>query len=122
MTTQLRKGHGATIVRHCPVRGNLETVAKSFKVSDVETLTIGSWHPADQHKVMQRVQVHFVEPRKRNWSCFTFDEGDLVYITVEHNGKVYYDSRQDVPCDMSQYALVEEAIRTGSSIGLTRRR
>ena len=49
------------------------------------------------------VSVWYVEPRRRRWHGFVVKNDDLVYVTIEKDGRVVWDSRADVPCDMTKW-------------------
>jgi len=52
------------------------------------------------------VMVSFVKPGKRKWAYFTVVPDNLRYLTIEHDDVVLYDSRTDVPCDMTKWESV----------------
>jgi hypothetical protein len=82
----------ARIVQHCAAFGRIETPVRAFWVDEVV--------PYAQHAVS--VSVTFTEPRQRR-AAFTMTPDDLRYLTVEVGGRVVYDSRTDVPCDMATW-------------------
>jgi len=92
MSDRLVGGY-ATIVQHCAVFGRIETVVREFRVGEVR--------PYAQYPCS--VSVRFVEPRKRRPACYTMTPDNTRYLTVEAAGRTLYDSRQDVPCDMSAW-------------------
>lgn len=102
MTSDLkdkREGEKATIIQHCAVFGNLKTRVRKFNVSSPK--------PYAQYPVS--VSVGFVKPRERNSYYFTIVPDDLRYLTIEsEDGAVLYDSRIDVPCDMTKWQPVYE--------------
>jgi hypothetical protein len=83
----------AVIVQHCAVFGQLETPVRWFKVGKVG--------PYAQYK--QTVTVCFRSVRERNSASYTMKPDNLRYLTVEADGRVLYDSRADVPCDMAHW-------------------
>jgi hypothetical protein len=103
-----------TIVRHCSVMGRKETVARK-----VSTGTIQRYAQHDRS-----VQLNFVEPRKRRGAAYvvvpdnrTFFEvvvdGKVLLSTplskeVVVDGKVIWDSRSEIPCDMSEWHKTNE--------------
>jgi len=91
-------GENAVIVQHCAVDGRLETPVRSFRVGEAEPY---AQRPAT-------VSVVFVPRRKRNKAVVTMRPDDLRYLTIESEseieGRVLYDSRVDVPCDMAKWA------------------
>ena len=89
----IREGEKATIIQHCAVFGNLKTEVRKYEVSD----------PKPYAQYLTSIHVSFVKPGKRKWAYFTIVPDDLRYLTVEHNGEVLYDSRTDVPCDMTKW-------------------
>ena len=86
-------GDRAVIVQHCAVFGRLETEVRKFIVGDVRP-----WAQYDC-----AVSVSFVKPRKRRWYSYTMYPENIRYLTIEVDGKTIYDSRDDVPCDMSAW-------------------
>jgi hypothetical protein len=81
------------LIIHSAVFGDLKTVVREFKVSDVR--------PYAQHEVS--VNISFLERRERKWKYVTVTPGSERYHTIELNGLVFYDSRKDVPCDMAEW-------------------
>jgi hypothetical protein len=45
------------------------------------------------------VGIPFVEPRKRKWRSYSVISRSKHFYTIEQDGAVIYDSRQDVPYD-----------------------
>jgi hypothetical protein len=88
-----REGENATIIQHCAVFGTLKTAVRKFKVREPR--------PYAQHPIS--VDVDFVEPRKRRWAAYRMMPVNYRYLTIERDGVVLYDSRQDVPCDMEEW-------------------
>jgi hypothetical protein len=95
---------------HSAVFGDLKTVVREFKVSDVR--------PYAQHKVS--VNVSFVEPRERNWKYVTVTPDSERYHTIEQNGRVLYDSRKDVPCDMDAWAKTRKEFENRPAMTINR--
>ena len=91
-------GGYATIVQHCAVFGRTATVVREWKVDAV-------W-PDAQHPAS--VSVSFVEPRKRRRHSYTMKADNLRYLTIEAAGRVVYDSRRDVPCDMAAWEAARQ--------------
>jgi hypothetical protein len=93
----------ATIILHCTVFGSLKRDVRCFEVGDVS--------PYAQYT--HSVTVWFKGPRKRNWDSYHVVSGNRRFITIEdRSGKLLYDSRQDVPCDMDAWhAAVAETQR-----------
>ena len=50
------------------------------------------------------VSAHFIEPRKRRRASVRMVPDDTTYLTIETDGRVLYDSRAGVPCDMGAWA------------------
>jgi len=86
-------GGTAVIVQHCAVMGRMETPVRSFRVGEAE--------PDAQYPTS--VSVWFVEPRKRRRAYVTMRPESIRYLTIESAGRVLYDSRADVPCDMDKW-------------------
>lgn len=73
----------------------------------VRRLSIGQPRPYAQHPVA--VQISFTEPGRRTSSGCTVVPDSLGYYTIEDdNGRVFYDSRQDVPCDMEKFEATRQ--------------
>lgn len=81
------------VVVHCAVFGRFERRVKSFEV--------GSPQPLGEYPV--GVLVSFVEPRQRRAEGLTIVADNTRFVTVEDRGRVLYDSRSDVPCDMAAW-------------------
>jgi len=86
-------GAQALIVQHHAVFGRLARSVTSFTVGTVEPR-------ADDTRA---VTVSFEEPRKQMRSSVRMVADDTRYLTVEVAGTLVYDSRQDVPCDMTRW-------------------
>ena len=82
----------ALIVQHCAVFGRLETPVRAYCIGEPERYA--------QHPVS--VALFFIRPRKRTSASYTLVPDNLRYATVEVDGKVIYDTRKDVPCDMNK--------------------
>lgn len=91
--TMKREGDKATIIQHCAMFGNLKTEVRKFDVGEVK--------PHAQHK--KSVYVSFIKPRERRSYYYLMVPDNVRYITIERDGKVLYDSRTDVPCDMAAW-------------------
>jgi hypothetical protein len=98
------------LIIHSAVFGDLKTVVREFKVSEVR--------PYAQHEVS--VNISFVEPRQRNWKYVTVTPGSERYHTIELNGLVLYDSRKDVPCDMAKWEKSREEFKDRPAITVSR--
>jgi hypothetical protein len=83
----------ALIVQHCAVMHRLETPVRWFRV--------GQPRPYAQHPAS--VCVGFKKPRKRVPHYYTITPDNIRYLTIEVGGRVVYDSRQEVPCDMAKW-------------------
>jgi hypothetical protein len=81
-------------VLHCAVFGRLEDVVRKVQVADPK--------PDAQYSVS--VTIGSVPKGRRRWFFVTMTPDDIRYCTVEdESGRVLYDSRQDVPCDMAKW-------------------
>jgi hypothetical protein len=49
------------------------------------------------------VTVGFKKPRKRTAAFYTMVPDDIRYLEIEVDGKVVYDSRTEVPCDIEEW-------------------
>jgi len=103
MAAMVRAGEQALIVQHCAVAGRIETPVRRFSVLAVA--------PYAQHPCS--VTVEFKEPHKRGSFVYTMVPDDTRYLTIEMAGRVVYDSRADVPCDMA--AWHQAAARFGNA-------
>jgi hypothetical protein len=83
----------ALLILHSAVNGRLEIPIRWFQVGEIR--------PYAQHEVS--VSVLFMKPRKRTAASVTMVPENIQYLTVEADGQVFYDSRQDVPCDMTKW-------------------
>jgi hypothetical protein len=98
------------LIRHCAVFGVRKQVVREFKVSEVK--------PYAQYKVS--VSISFVEPRKHRWESVTTVPDDITFRTIEQNGQVLYDSRKDVPCDMSAWAKTRKEFENHPAMTINR--
>jgi hypothetical protein len=87
-------GTNATIIQHCATFGNLKTQVRKFYVSD----------PKPYAQYDAAIDVSFVEGGKRRPAYFTITSDNRRWLTIEaDDGRVLYDSRTDVPCDMKKW-------------------
>ena len=100
-------GGPAVIVQHCAVDGRMETPVRSFRVGEVPPC---AKYPAS-------VRISFVAPRKRGGASFSMEPDNIRYLTIETEGRVLYDSRADVPCDMAKWE--ETNLRFQNNRGFT---
>ena len=86
-------------MEHDAIRGRREWVVPKFRVGEIE--------PDDPYA--KSVLVSIVEPRKRTWlhSRIVDRRDDVIFLTIEVEGCVVYDSREDVPCDMERFRVLE---------------
>jgi hypothetical protein len=81
-------------VLHCAVFGRLEDVVRKVKVSN----------PGPHAQYRASVWVNCVKAGRRKSVDVVMVPDDIRYCTVEdESGRVLYDSRQDVPCDMAKW-------------------
>jgi hypothetical protein len=80
----------ATVVQHCAVFGPLETPVRWVQTHEVR--------PYAQHPVA--VYVTYIAPGKRTESYITIVPDNIRYCTIQAGGRVVWDSREEVPCDM----------------------
>ncbi len=66
------------------------------------------------------VYVMFIEPKKRRSSYFTITSNNMKYLTIEDGGKVLYDTRRDVPCDMDEWAATNERFKNNRPFTIVR--
>jgi hypothetical protein len=91
----------ALIVQHCAVIGRLEQLVRAYHIGEVERYA--------QYPVS--VRVAFLAPRKRRAASFRVVPDNIRYLTVEGDGHVIYDSRADVPCDMTAWNATDQKFR-----------
>ena len=96
MNTEMRSGDVGTIVTHCAVFGRKVTPVRKFCVDEVRARP---QYPCS-------VYVFFTAPRRRVQQAFLIVPDNLTYLTVEVDGREVYDSRIDVPCDMTKWKEV----------------
>jgi len=86
----------ATIIIHNAIYGRQEQAVSWFKVSDVRP-EFGQ----------PEVDIVFCRRGKLGRSHSTVrSAGNHRYLTIEAGGRVLYDSRTDVPCDMAVWEAV----------------
>lgn len=81
------------IVRHNAVMGRTEQAARWFRVSD----------PRPFAQFDASVCISYLAAGSRRQATLWVYSGNLEYLTVEADGRVLYDSRADVPCDMAKW-------------------
>ena len=87
----------ATIIQHCAVFGQLMTEVRWFKVCE----------PRRHAQHERAVYVNFIKPRKRVEAYYTIVPDNTRYLTIEDQwGKLLYDSRSEVPCDMEAWQKI----------------
>jgi RecA-family ATPase len=95
---QIREGEHAILVDHCALFGRRETKVRKFKVSQVK--------PYAQYDKF--VDISVVEPKRRRGKVYEVYPCDHTFYTIERDGRVIYDSRIDIPCDMIEWRRVRE--------------
>jgi hypothetical protein len=70
----------------------------------VRTYNVGPVQPRAQYPCT--VSVECTEPGKRRRFFYTMEPTSDRYLTIEVGGRVVYDSRADVPCDMEEWAKI----------------
>lgn len=95
---QIRRGENATLVPHS-VKGD----TRSWAMRRYEVLG-----PVEVPEFSVALIVRFKEPRGRIWRKYYAIPCGYHYITIERNGDVVIDSRDDVPCDMAQFEALHE--------------
>lgn len=81
------------VVVHCAMFGRVERQVKSYKV--------GPPVPFTNYPI--GLIVTFTEPRAKTDGAYTIVPGNTRYVTVEDRGRVLYDSRTQIPCDMEAW-------------------
>jgi hypothetical protein len=93
------------IVQHCAVSGRTE----------IEFLT-ASWDISRYARCERAVMIFFrPKSRKNRGRHIVITPAALRYAQVKVDGKVVYDTRQDVPCDMAAWREQAERMR-GSAV------
>ena len=95
---QLAGDHGV-VVQHCAVFGRLETPVGRYRVGRPRT---DARHPTS-------VVVVFLDPRTARRATVTAWTDSRRYLTIETGGRVVYDSRRDVTCDMAAWTATRRA-------------
>jgi hypothetical protein len=75
------------------VLGRGRTPVRKFSVSEVS--------PYAQYD--KSVLILFTEPRRRNSAYFKIVPDNLRFYTIEQNGQIVYDSRDDIPVDAAAF-------------------
>jgi hypothetical protein len=86
-------GGSAVLTRHCSAFGTWRRRVQEYRVDYPD-------QAAAQHPVS--VTIGFLEPRKRQLNYVTITPGTR-YCTIEEAGRLVYDTRTDVPCDMAEF-------------------
>lgn len=89
------EGAPALIIRHLSLFGGRPRKQKVRKFS------VSPPGPYAQHHTA--VGVWFVLPRRRKSEYLNVVPDNLDWLTIEQDGKVIYDSRDEVPCDMVRW-------------------
>ena len=89
--------------------GHWEKKVRQWSISDVKADASSS-----------SVYVMFIEPKKRRSSSFTITSNNMKYLTIEDGGKVLYDTRRDVPCDMEKWAATNERFKNNRPYTIVR--
>jgi hypothetical protein len=109
METQLKGNGPAEAVMHCAIYGaSRNTTVRTYAVYAPRPYAQHK-RPYAQHKVS--VTISWVEPRKRKSSFVTITPDNVRYWTIEKDGKVIYDTRADVPCDMVEFEKANARFR-----------
>jgi hypothetical protein len=106
------EGPRLLLLRHCSVIASAMVairdgrragyaVRPSADAKRVRKVRITDPAPYAQHHCA--VHVVYVPIRRRNPRMFVVVPTSIEYVTLERDGKVLYDSRDDVPCDMAYW-------------------
>ncbi len=99
-----RGSHGpAVIIQHCAVFGERQRPVQWWMVGEVK--------PYAQYDCS--VVVNFIETGTRRKGYFTITPDNTKYVTVRVDGRVVYDSRTDVPCDMAKWEASADRYLSG---------
>jgi hypothetical protein len=94
MDRQMKRGGGrATVVLHDAAYGMSKVPVRSWTVGDPVPVPSGG----------DAVCIRYVAAVGRPPWFFWMLPDNLLYLTVEQDGRVVYDSRADVPCDMDRH-------------------
>ena len=111
MGINIRKGTDSIIVKHSVKEGTREIFVRTYEM--LISQSIG-------HYEMVLVLRHKA-PRERHWRYMYAIPCGYAYLTVEKEGKIVYDSRSEIPCNMEQFkalhALMKESGYLDSSYG-----
>src|SRR5215471_3135383 len=83
----------ALVIRECAVFGRREKLVRHVKTDP----------PAPEAQFSVTVRVTYQEPRKRTPWSFVISPDNNEYVLIEVDGKIVYDSRTEVPCDMDKW-------------------
>jgi hypothetical protein len=97
-------GSTATITEHCAGFGRLTRAVRKFSVSRVI--------PFAQYD--KAVHVIFSEPKERREYSYTIVPDDILFLTIHVDGKIVYDSRNDVPLDAEKFMERYNGSKQGS--------
>lgn len=84
----------ATLVEYASVWGG-ERLESHVRMVDVKIDAFAQYPIA--------AYIEFKKPRERRSHTFVVVPNNIRYVTIEQNGQVVYDTRQDVPCDMQAW-------------------
>lgn len=106
-STKARRKKEYTLIIHCAELGEVRRRIKAFRVSE----------PAPFVHYEIGVVVTFAVPRVRTEEGVTIVQDNRRYVTVEEAGRVVFDSRTAVPCNMDAWQQTWEqcngAVRSG---------
>jgi hypothetical protein len=93
--------HGpATILHHCAVFGDSKT----------EVCWIETCEPRPYAQCPTCVEIVWIQPGKRKKALMIVKPDNLKYAEIEVAGKIVYDSRQEIPCDMEKWSETKKRI------------
>jgi hypothetical protein len=91
----LLEGDNVIVVQHCAAFGTRREAARKFRVSPVER-----YAQYDKSMIVWTPK----KPNSRTrWSGCRIEPNDLMYVTIEKDDSVLFDSRDHIPCDMEKW-------------------
>ena len=106
--TAVREGGRATLTVHSAVMGDTSKTVRKFTVGPV-----GPWA-----QYPRTVRIEYVEPRRRLARGYRVTPGDETYVIIEAGAAIVYDSRDDVPCDMTRWQATRDRFAENRVAGI----
>jgi len=101
MGSDIRKGTDSTIVKYLVKEGKRETFVRTYEM--LVPQPIGHYETA--------LVIRHKAPRERHWRYEYAIPCGYAYLTIEKAGKIVYDSRSEIPCNMEQFEALHELMK-----------